>query len=212
MADVDDLLQQQESERLRAVIESVEGDDERVKVTPWMYRAGCLCSLSLVVLKSAIDSVESTDESDVCCGKHRQIVEITFKDSSPSLNEIFSQLVGQASEVPAAPLGRSPRALPPFTWERPEFFPGAAGSGVVYRYKDPVTHKIVCQCICVVPDPDEGLTSGGWQTFEERADCGTLSGIRCSSSRGDGKLGYCSKEAVEIGRERVQDNRPAVMG
>jgi hypothetical protein len=131
------------------------------------------------------------------------------------LIERVGQLVAQASEVPpAAPSGRPTRALPRFTWEQPEVFPGGAASGVVFRPKDPVTHKIVCRCLCMTPDPEyPGTRSGsGWEQFEERADCGTLNGINCSGAYGEGKLERCEKRSVEVGRERVQDDPLVVMG
>ena len=71
---------------------------------------------------------------------------------------------------------------------------GVFESKAVYRFKDPATHTIVCECICWGEKNDSGMRVGQHQIFAERADCGTLNGISCQG----GKLGDCEKKSVEI--------------
>jgi hypothetical protein len=85
-------------------------------------------------------------------------------------------------------------------------------TGVVARFKNPITHQIVCQCFCMVSD-ESGSSAGGSQNFEERANCGTLNGISCEDAPGKlGKLEDCKKVSVpvELVRQRVQGERPLV--
>jgi hypothetical protein len=85
-------------------------------------------------------------------------------------------------------------------------------AGVVARFKDPITHKIVCQCLCR-RDLETGGAVGITQTFEERADCGALNGVTCEIPENrDGTLEGCHKRSVEVERERVQGERPLVKG
>lgn len=84
---------------------------------------------------------------------------------------------------------------------------------MVFRFKDPVTHKIVCECLCARTDPVAGGAMWNIQRFEERADCGTLNGITCDAPADlPGTLERCQKRSVEIERERVRGKRPEVMG
>lgn len=92
---VDELLaRQDEPGELRATIEAVPGDDEQVKVTPYVSDAGCLCSLAIAVRKDQIDSLATTDESHRCCGKTLAVVTVTFADAT--LTNVFGQLSNSA--------------------------------------------------------------------------------------------------------------------
>lgn len=87
------------------------------------------------------------------------------------------------------------------------------GTRAVYEAKNPVDHKIVCQCTCWAPTPTGQGEEGYDQTFEERTDCGKLSGIGCTHPNGtQGKLGNCKKTSVptRLAPEQVRGERLVV--
>ena len=89
----------------------------------------------------------------------------------------------------------------------------ARGTRAVYEAKNPVDHKIVCQCTCWGPTTTGQGEEGFLQTFEERTDCGSLKGIGCTHPDGrQGKLGDCKKTAVptRLAPEQVQGERLVV--
>jgi hypothetical protein len=63
------------------------------------------------------------------------------------------------------------------------------------RPKNP-SHKIVCQCFCTRRDEQGDVKEIKVQTFDDRADCGTLHGIACDTDGGTGKLEDCEKWSV----------------
>lgn len=75
---IDELLSMQSLNIFKGTIELVENNLDLVKVTPWIPVGGCLCQLAINISTSAIDSVELTGETHLCCGKTLQVVEITF--------------------------------------------------------------------------------------------------------------------------------------
>jgi hypothetical protein len=102
--------------QLRAILEPVADDDEKVRITP--FAAGeCLCSRSLSINKSSISEAFTTDEQHVCCGKSRLVVEVRFHDET--LNDVFRQLA-DAQEGVGARIARnvdvtgSPHDVRPF--------------------------------------------------------------------------------------------------
>lgn len=118
MMSVDALLEEQSRQRLRATIESVEGDPKLVKVTPWIVGAGCLCHLELKLPKASIKGVAPTGEIHHCCGKSVQVVEVNFNPGQGiELNELFSQLSTSvktpASFPSAAPANMGPSSFIP---------------------------------------------------------------------------------------------------
>ena len=116
--------------------------------------------------------------------------------------------MGDRDEIRSwATLGLAVVSVVGLLWER--------RSRVALRPKNP-THKIVCRCACMAQDPDNpNVYRGDYQTFEERADCGSLKGITCSTEHyGEGKLEGCDKRSVETGLkpQRLQEVRPVVRG
>lgn len=88
---VDDLLDMQEqSGQLLATVQRVPDDDTRVKVTPYVPGAGCLCPFALTVTKEAFESVTPTDDVHACCGKTLKVVAVKFRDVN--LADVFQQL------------------------------------------------------------------------------------------------------------------------
>jgi hypothetical protein len=116
---LDEFLTEQTHPLLRATIEPLDADPKSVKVTPWAPGKGCLCHLSIVLPRHAIDSVNPTGDVHACCGKHLRVVEVTFKkDQLPSVDDLLAQLV---TSTRAAPSGHAQGARqrahphPPFT-------------------------------------------------------------------------------------------------
>lgn len=86
-------LTDQDKEPMKATVEPVAGDDDKVKITPWSEQAGCQCSKALVVPKAAVDGVEATEDVHHCCGKTLKVVGVHFKASTPMpLHEVFKQM------------------------------------------------------------------------------------------------------------------------
>ncbi len=65
----------------------------------------------------------------------------------------------------------------------------------MFRFKAP-SHRVVSACTCVRDSEPEGSHSGSVETFDERADCGTLNGVRCTSGDYFGRLKDCEKRSV----------------
>lgn len=78
-----------------ATVQRVPDDDTRVRVTPYAAGAGCLCSFALNVTKDAIESVTSTDEVHVCCGKTLKVVTIKFGDAT--MEDVFQQIAASVN-------------------------------------------------------------------------------------------------------------------
>jgi len=95
--ELDELLAQQDAPAgFRATVEALAGDEERVKVTPYVAGSGCLCSSALAVKRSAIKYLTKTDEIHLCCGKQLMVVEIEFEDET--LGDVFGQLLGSTPD------------------------------------------------------------------------------------------------------------------
>lgn len=93
---LDELLDQQDKPgRLLATVERIADDDTRVKVTPYVAGAGCLCPWALNVVKEAIESVTRTDDVHVCCGKTLTIVTVNFTDTT--LADVFQQITASVA-------------------------------------------------------------------------------------------------------------------
>jgi hypothetical protein len=90
---VDEFLKEHSRGVFLATIEAVEAKPEECKLTPWEEGLGCLCSSALIVPKTAIASVTTTEHRHRCCGKVLVVVEVHFKEGSTlPLQEIWSQL------------------------------------------------------------------------------------------------------------------------
>jgi hypothetical protein len=64
------------------------------------------------------------------------------------------------------------------------------------RPKNP-SHKIVCSCICAQRGEQGQLLDASEQTFADRADCGTLDAISCTTDDGNaGNLERCQRRSV----------------
>ncbi len=95
---VDDLLTGQAKPMFTATVETIEGEPDKVKITPWTAAAGCLCHLSINIIKASLIGVTPTGETHVCCGKTLKVVELHFKkDESIRLEDVFGQLSVSAS-------------------------------------------------------------------------------------------------------------------
>jgi hypothetical protein len=94
---LDQLLQRQEkSSALRATIESIDGNNDVVKITPYVANVGCLCSFAINIPKKFIKTVSPTGENHICCGKQLIVVSIEFTDDGKAYSDIMSQLQSNA--------------------------------------------------------------------------------------------------------------------
>jgi hypothetical protein len=110
---VDELLANQGKQgALRATIEAISDDTERVKVTPFIAGLGCLCDQALNIKKDQIESISTTDDVHICCGKRLLVVEISFKDSTVA--DLFQQLSDPArlGAIPGSRMPASGNQLP----------------------------------------------------------------------------------------------------
>jgi hypothetical protein len=74
------------------IVESVDDQPTKVKLTPAVSGEGCLCDWSLTIDKAHISGV-TRYATKACCGHEHEIVRVTFKkDAVLSLPDIFSQL------------------------------------------------------------------------------------------------------------------------
>ncbi|MEV7526062.1 hypothetical protein [Streptomyces sp. NPDC091371] len=100
---LDDLLAEQST--LRATIERVLGDDDRVTATPFIAGSGCACAYAITIAKDSIESLSITGEVHDCCGKRLRVVEVEFTDASVA--DIFRQLSeSSARSTPNPRLGQ----------------------------------------------------------------------------------------------------------
>jgi hypothetical protein len=112
--ELDDLLRVQDRptiDALLATIEKIEGDPDRIRITPFLPGVGCLCFVALAVRKDAIGSLTTTDELHRCCGKTLNVVEVDFVEDT--LRDVFSQLMNSASQKPTDPSMHNPAPHPP---------------------------------------------------------------------------------------------------
>ena len=71
------LTEQSEPEDLY-VLQSIEGDNENVKITPWDSSLRSICGQHLVVPRSAIKEIIKTQQQIQCCGKSLFITKVKF--------------------------------------------------------------------------------------------------------------------------------------
>jgi hypothetical protein len=90
-------------------LEPVPGDDNILKVTPWVANGGCNCQHAFEVPKQAIRSVKPTGETHPCCGKILRVVEVDFGDAKVDIAEVFRQLAAPAAREPER---RTPPSMP----------------------------------------------------------------------------------------------------
>jgi hypothetical protein len=102
LASIDELLDLQDTASdLQVTVERVPGQDDVIKVTPFVAGSSCLCDIALTIPKDAIDSVTATGETHHCCGKLLSVAELSF--SQPVWSDVLQQLVASASTRVAAP-------------------------------------------------------------------------------------------------------------
>jgi len=77
-----DALFKQQEQSYKVTVEAVEGDPQKVKITPWTKSGGCNCSAALTVNKDSIESVTPTGETHDCCGKTLLVVTPKFKENA----------------------------------------------------------------------------------------------------------------------------------
>jgi hypothetical protein len=79
---------------LLATVEESEADQSKVLVTPWEEDGGCACDAALVLPKSAIEQIESTDKRHLCCGKVLRVARVTLKtDASLAAADVLPALM-----------------------------------------------------------------------------------------------------------------------
>jgi hypothetical protein len=85
---IDELFERQSrvSTALKATLEPVPDEPDKVKITPWIEGAGCLCQLAINVPKAVIDSVSPTGEIHLCCGKKLEIAAQDAEEHNKTLN------------------------------------------------------------------------------------------------------------------------------
>lgn len=130
---VDDLLASQSKARFNATVEAIEGEPDLVKITPWTATAGCLCHLSMNILKASLMGVTPTENTHLCCGKMLKVVELNFKKGeSIKLEDVFGQLSASARDASSVAGGASPQYgpgqgpkgdPPPWGWGPPPWWP-----------------------------------------------------------------------------------------
>jgi hypothetical protein len=90
---LDDFLADQGQTGFTATIEPVTKDPTRVKITPWLPNAGCMCQFALEVPTKTVATVTPTGDRHFCCGKALRVVEVRFQsDAQISLADIFGQI------------------------------------------------------------------------------------------------------------------------
>lgn len=95
---LDDFLKRQK-ETNKVTIETVEGDEKLIKLTPWSKSAGCSCSRSIKLPKEAVKSVSPTGEEHFCCGKMLFVSTVEFKEEHTiKLTDVLNQLSHNDSE------------------------------------------------------------------------------------------------------------------
>src|SRR5215475_13243705 len=97
-----ELLDSQTQQGLRATLEAVVNEKDQVKITPFLSNGGCQCHMGIKMSKEAIQSLALTGETHHCCGKTLQVVEVQFKKGAGiSLSEVLQQLVGNVAQAHA---------------------------------------------------------------------------------------------------------------
>ena len=107
---------------LLATIESIDGSDGQVKITP-VVSERCGCGHAVTVPKDVITSVEPTGETVACCGKRLKLVHVILREGATiPLADVLARIVparrseplGPRAEAPTyrtAPMARAPRAF-----------------------------------------------------------------------------------------------------
>ena len=95
---LDDFLSEQAKGELVGTLEAVGGNADKIKFTPWRPGAGCQCSASLELPKTAIASVSPTGDVHHCCGKALKVVEIDLDESAISARDVISQHMAARGE------------------------------------------------------------------------------------------------------------------
>jgi hypothetical protein len=136
---VDELLANQEKQgAFRATIEAIPDDTERVKVTPFISGLGCLCDQALNIKKDQIESISTTDDVHICCGKRLLVVEVSFKDTTVA--DLFQQ-VSNPARLGAMPGSRVPASGNQLPFMPPNLMdPSLRGSEALLRDPMPVSN------------------------------------------------------------------------
>lgn len=93
---LDEFLNEPSVQLLKATIEPIKDDVNKVKITPFVPGGACSCNASLTLPKSIIESVEPTGETKACCGKMLRVVEIKFHTGKAiDIGELFVQLTSR---------------------------------------------------------------------------------------------------------------------
>lgn len=188
---IDDLLASQEQVNNHATLERIPDDDERVKVTPYVAGRGCLCDYALRIRKDAIETVATTGETHICCGKTLQVVEIAFADAS--LTDVFTQLLQARQSQPTSPPIAPTHSLP--TGPVPPYF---SAPGPVYRPMTPQARANPYYAYAAQPYANPGISPATIipPNLGHNAAC-WLQCLACQSGCNDGDW-HCTCECLNL--------------
>lgn len=94
MALLDEVLEEQNRDRLLFTVREVEDQPDLVKITPYTKGGGCSCgAISMMMPKEIIESVTITEMQHLCCGQSFAVVELHCKeDATMSISDVITQL------------------------------------------------------------------------------------------------------------------------
>lgn len=133
---VDDFLNQSQSEssQFLALVEENKADPSKVKVTPYLSDKKCGCSGSLLINKDAIENLELTDLSHLCCGKNHKVVKINFKEGyTISLEDVFKQYLENSNQPSHHDQG--------FLQNTPSFLPNIQAGASDFKFVGPTSEE-----------------------------------------------------------------------
>jgi hypothetical protein len=138
MADIsiDHLLEQQRRSSNAVLLQAIPGDNEHVRVTPWIRGMKCVCGKGTVMPRNAIKEISKTGHTCRCCNQTIQVVEVEF--SSEKL-VTYAELISAVRASRAAAIAEAARKLrralrfhipimKPFPWPEDQNDPDTAGS------------------------------------------------------------------------------------
>jgi hypothetical protein len=74
--------EKENEKKFKVVIEEVPLHNDKVKITPWIPSAGCLCEEAVEIPKSCIESVAILNQEITCCNKKFPLLELTLSEDA----------------------------------------------------------------------------------------------------------------------------------
>lgn len=160
---LDDFLSEQGKIAPLVTIELIADIKDKVKITPWVQGKGCSCSISLVILKSCIESVEVSAHIHQCGEKYLPVVSINLKSGATiALSDVLAQLsVGAINRQEHDVLPKASHPLTPLPYQlirdtapNSKFIPDSVALPCGTNWYNPLTQCCCCLSpeICYVKD------------------------------------------------------------